>query len=179
VTATGVYAANTPITALNHIRAVLLLPFMNTVIVPATLLIVFSDARFALPRSMSDVLLIGASLLTMGLGLMLVIRAISLFVHMGRGTLAPWDPAQVLITGDIYRYSRNPMKAGLFLVLLGELMLLRSPALGLWALSFMVANTLYIRWFEEPGLRARFGKQYETYCRRVPRWLRLLPEKRA
>jgi protein-S-isoprenylcysteine O-methyltransferase Ste14 len=28
-----------------------------------------------------------------------------------------------------------------------------------------------IIWWEEPGLRKRFGKEYERYAQTVPRWL--------
>jgi protein-S-isoprenylcysteine O-methyltransferase Ste14 len=166
-------------TALNHVRAVLLLPFMNTVVIPTTLLIVFRDARFAIPSSPGDILLAGAALVLLGAGLTLVVRAISLFVRFGHGTLAPWDPTRVLITDDIYRFSRNPMKAGLFLILLGETALLRSPSLAVWALVFITVNAIYIRVSEEPGLKSRFGSNYDEYCAHVPRWLKLIPGGRA
>jgi protein-S-isoprenylcysteine O-methyltransferase Ste14 len=107
-------------------------------------------------------------------GLTLVTRSITQFVRRGKGTLAPWDPTRVLIVDDIYRYTRNPMKTGLFLVLIAECLLLRSPALMVWTACFIVANVVYIRWHEEQGLRKRFGDDYEAYCRRVRRWLSLL-----
>jgi len=157
----------------NHARAVLLLPFMNTVVIPAVLLLSFRDARIGdSPFGIELALISAAAALVTG-GLTLVTRSIALFIRLGRGTLAPWDPTRVLITDGVYRYSRNPMKAGLFLILIGECCLLRSTALTVWAASFMLANVLYIRWFEEKGLRARFGQPYEDYCRRVPRWLSL------
>jgi len=172
------HAAGGDVTALSHVRAVLLLPFMNTVIIPGTLLALFRDARLPQVDSVGAIALLALALLLIGGGLTLVIRAISLFVRGGRGTLAPWDPTRVLITHDIYRYSRNPMKAGLFLVLLGEVALLQSIALAIWALTFIAVNAIYIRLSEEPGLKARFGADYDAYCRRVPRWLGLAPEER-
>jgi protein-S-isoprenylcysteine O-methyltransferase Ste14 len=102
-----------------------------------------------------------------------VIRAIGLFIRKGRGTLAPWDPTEVLITEGVYRYSRNPMKAGLFLVLIGECLLTLSPGLVVWTTCFVIANVIYIRLVEERGLRKRFGVAYDRYCNRVPRWLGL------
>jgi protein-S-isoprenylcysteine O-methyltransferase Ste14 len=63
------------------------------------------------------------------------------------------------------------MKAGLFLVLLAEAVLLRSPPLLAWFALFVAVNAVYIRVSEEPGLRARFGTAYDEYCARVPRWL--------
>ena len=98
-------------------------------------------------------------------------RSIALFVRIGRGTLAPWDPTRVLITADVYRLSRNPMKSGLFLVLLGECLVSGSRALMVWAGAFFIANVIYIRRFEEPGLERRFGAAYAAYRAQVPRWL--------
>ena len=104
--------------AISLAGAVLLLPFTNTVLIPGLLLLAVRDQWFAggsltLAFAVPGLLLIAA-------GLALVARSISLFVRIGRGTLAPWDPTRVLITTDVYRLSRNPMKSGLFLVLLGE-----------------------------------------------------------
>jgi protein-S-isoprenylcysteine O-methyltransferase Ste14 len=94
-----------------------------------------------------------------------------LFVRRGNGTLAPWDPTQVLVRAGLYRYSRNPMKAGLFLILAAESALFGSTALACWTAAFIAANVVYIRVSEEPGLRARFGAAYDEYCAEVPRWL--------
>jgi protein-S-isoprenylcysteine O-methyltransferase Ste14 len=89
----------------------------------------------------------------------------------GQGTLAPWDPTAALVVRGAYRHLRNPMKAGLFLLLSGEAVVFRSlPLLG-WFAVFALANVAYIRLFEEPGLRKRFGAAYGHYCARVPRWL--------
>ncbi len=159
------------LTAWNHVRAVLLLPAMNTIFIPTVLLMLFRDARVGPGVTSGDWVAMALSPLLLASGLMLVIRTISLFVARGRGTLAPWDPTEVLITDDVYQFSRNPMKAGLFLVLIGECLLLRSVALTVWACCFITANVIYIRSFEEKGLEKRFGDVYRAYCRRVPRWL--------
>jgi protein-S-isoprenylcysteine O-methyltransferase Ste14 len=165
------------LTVWNHVRAVLLLPFMNTVVIPASLILVFRDARIwtATPPSLIASLAIALPMLLFGTTL--VIRAISLFVTRGRGTLAPWDPTEALITEGVYRFSRNPLKSGLFLILVGESVLLQSAALAIWAVAFIAVNVLYIRWSEEPGLTIRFGEEYAAYCRRVPRWLQWTPAK--
>ena len=175
----GIDGSGRKLTVWNHARAILLLPFMNTVVIPAALLAVFRDTKFGNGTATAEAVWITLASLFLGAGLVLALRAITLFVRRGHGTLAPWDPTEILITGDIYRYSRNPMKAGLFLVLIGELFLLRSTALAIWVVSFIAVNVLYIRRFEEPGLRSRFGDEYRAYCRRVPRWLRLTPMRRA
>jgi protein-S-isoprenylcysteine O-methyltransferase Ste14 len=155
----------------NHVRAVLLLPFMNTMIIPGTLLLVVRDFRLGEGGLIADLTALVLAVPLFAAGLFLAVRAIWLFVNRGRGTLAPWDPARVLIAEDIYRFSRNPMKAGLFLILLGECVLLRSESLAIWTVCFIAVNAIYIRVSEERGLRARFGAAYDDYCRRVPRWI--------
>lgn len=90
-----------------------------------------------------------------------------------RTTLDPRQPrkASSLVTGGIYRVTRNPMYLGLTCVLLGL-------ALWLWwwpALAGPMLFVTYITRFqigpEERALAAAFGAQYEAYCRRVRRWL--------
>jgi len=160
---------NGPVGTWRHLRAIALLPFMNTVAVPSVLLAAWPVAA---SRSISaaPIATSVAGTLLMGLGIALAIHCILLFVRHGHGTLAPWDPTRELVGAGAYRYSRNPMKAGLFLILAGESLWLRSPALAWWFACFVVVNVVYIRFHEEPGLRARFGEQYRHYCERVPRW---------
>jgi protein-S-isoprenylcysteine O-methyltransferase Ste14 len=62
------------------------------------------------------------------------------------------------------------MKAGLFLVIAGEALAMRSTALMAWFGFFALGNLIYIRLHEEPGLAQRFGARYRDYCIRVPRW---------
>lgn len=151
-----------------HVRAIALLPFTNTVVIPSVLLTLWPPA----PRTDAAGLalsLAGIALLLCGAAL--VAHSIRLFVQQGRGTLAPWDPTNELVAAGAYRYSRNPMKGGLFLVLAGEALIAQSPALAAWFACFALVNVVYIRLHEEPGLVRRFGDRYRNYCARVPRWL--------
>ena len=167
------------VTALRHARAIALLPFTNTVVIPGALLTRWPHTWWVSPTATAASLAAGAAL-AVG-GLWLVVHSIGLFVRLGRGTLAPWDATQELVGAGAYRYSRNPMKAGLFLVLAGETLMTRSTALFVWLACFALVNVVYIRLHEEPGLRARFGARYRDYCARVPRWWPKLaaPKKRA
>ena len=160
---------NEPVGSWRHLRAIALLPFMNTVAIPSVLLTVWPVAASRSASSASIATTV-AGVLLMGLGIVLAIHCIALFVRHGRGTLAPWDPTRELVGAGAYRYSRNPMKVGLFLILAGESLWLRSSVLTWWFACFVVVNVVYIRLHEEPGLRARFGEQYRRYCERVPRW---------
>jgi protein-S-isoprenylcysteine O-methyltransferase Ste14 len=164
--------------AWKHFRAVLLLPFMVTVVVPGTILFLTGLDTLALwqssPTTRVGLLILGSVFIC--LGLVLMVATIRLFVTVGRGTLAPWNPTQRLVVEGVYRHVRNPMISGVFFVLLGEALLAASlPLLG-WFLLFVVANAVYIPLAEEPGLVKRFGVEYEEYRRNVPRWIpRLRP----
>lgn len=162
-----------------HALAILSLPFMNAIAIPA--LIVALTGGFPPAAPFPGWLGKAVGLLLLAAGLALATRSIRLFVTAGRGTLAPWDPARVLMTGDVYRYTRNPLKTGLFLILVAWCLLFQSWGLTIWAAFFIVANVHYIQRFEEPALARRFGADYAAYCARVPRWLgvrRVRPEAR-
>jgi protein-S-isoprenylcysteine O-methyltransferase Ste14 len=162
-------ASNPPVSAWRHARAIALLPFMNTVAIPGALLIVFPSARSPEWNGVAvAAATIGAVLIAAGAAL--VAHCIALFVRLGSGTLAPWDPTRALVGTGAYRHIRNPMKAGLFVVLAGEALATQSIALTIWFVCFAIANVVYIRLHEEPGMAKRFGDSYRDYCERVPRW---------
>ncbi|MEW9900753.1 isoprenylcysteine carboxylmethyltransferase family protein [Chitinivorax sp. PXF-14] len=90
-----------------------------------------------------------------------------------RTTVNPLKPEQAstLVTGGIYRLTRNPMYVGGALVLLGWMVFLAAP----WALVGPIAFVAYITRFqimpEERVLAARFGEAYGDYRAKVRRWL--------
>jgi protein-S-isoprenylcysteine O-methyltransferase Ste14 len=108
-------------------------------------------------------------------GLTLFSASLRRFDAQGDGTLAPWDPPRRLVTTGPYAYVRNPMISGVLLVLIGEGLALRSMPHLAWAALFAVINAAYMPLLEEPGLRARFGAEYDVYARHVPR---LIPRAR-
>jgi protein-S-isoprenylcysteine O-methyltransferase Ste14 len=118
--------------------------------------------------------LLGTALVVLGLGL--VVWTVTLFVTVGRGTLAPWDATTNLVVRGPYRHVRNPMITGVASILAGEAVAFRSWSLVIVVAVFATVNAIYMPLFEEPGLRRRFGDDYDAYCRHVPRWLpRLVP----
>jgi protein-S-isoprenylcysteine O-methyltransferase Ste14 len=157
-------ASRASVSPWRHARSIALLPFMNTVVIPSALL-VLSPPPTAWPASAA---VAGAALAAAGTAL--VAHCVRLFMRLGAGTLAPWDPTRELVLAGAYRYSRNPMKAGLFLVLAGEALATGSAALTAWFACFALVNVVYIRLHEEPGLAERFDVSYRAYCERVPRW---------
>jgi len=161
-----------------HLGAILLLPGMAVVVIPAAILYLTGadtfDLWWTVPATRFILPALGVLFIAGGLGLM--ITTIGLFVTVGMGTLAPWNPTQKLVVRGIYRHVRNPMISGVFLILLGEAILAASVPLLAWCLLFIVANAIYIPLVEESGLVKRFGVEYEEYRRNVPRWIpRLRP----
>jgi protein-S-isoprenylcysteine O-methyltransferase Ste14 len=148
--------------ALRHLAAIALLPGTVTVVVPTLLL---SDAELA-PWPLA---VLGAALMAAGLGL--IAWTVALFAGVGRGTLAPWDPTSRLVVRGPYRHVRNPMISGVLALLLGEAALFGSLALLAWFACVFAVNAVYFVLVEEPGLRRRFGAEYDAYAASVPRWL--------
>jgi protein-S-isoprenylcysteine O-methyltransferase Ste14 len=114
-----------------------------------------------------------ATLLGLGVGVAgaaLALACILEFVRTGLGTPAPMDPPRELVARGPYRLVRNPMYVGMFILLCGEALLVRSlPLLG-YAIGWLVFIHLVVVGYEEPTLRAKFGDSYERYTARVRRW---------
>jgi protein-S-isoprenylcysteine O-methyltransferase Ste14 len=158
------------------VRAILILPGTVLVLVPALILwLAHSTVLGARPAGIEDPCSwIGALLFS--LGLVFAIWTCRLFVTVGEGTPAPWDPPRKLVVRGPYRHVRNPMITSVLLMLAGEVTILRSWALAGWLLVFFAANAIYFPLSEEKNLERRFGDQYRVYKSNVPRWLpRLRP----
>ena len=108
----------------------------------------------------------------LGLGILVIVAGLIQF-RLARTTVNPMKPdtTSSLVTGGIYRLTRNPMYLGLALVLLAVVAFFSNP-LGLVAVVFFVAwMELFQIAPEERALRARFGQTFDEYCGRVRRWL--------
>ena len=112
-------------------------------------------------------LLLGMPFFCIGLELL---RVTTQLFDRNNGSLAPWNPPTEMVVEGPYRYTRNPMIGGIFAMVLGEALALRSRSIGGWLCLFVLAQNIYIRVDEEPKLRERFGAPYEEYERSVPRW---------
>jgi protein-S-isoprenylcysteine O-methyltransferase Ste14 len=100
---------------------------------------------------------------------------VALFLTIGRGTPAPFDPPQVFVATGPYRYVRNPMYVGGLAALLGVGLILSSISiLILGGLFWLLAHVMVVL-NEEPGLRKRFGESFVQYTQQVNRWLPRLP----
>lgn len=151
--------------------AILPLPFLSTVVVPAVLVAATgASPGFGLKGPALVAVLVAGALLAAA-GLTLFASTVRLFASRGRGTLAPWDPPRRLVAAGPYRHVRHPMITGVALVLAGEALLLGSGAIAIWLAAFVVVNAVYLPLVEEPALVRRFGADYESYAAQVGRWL--------
>jgi protein-S-isoprenylcysteine O-methyltransferase Ste14 len=81
------------------------------------------------------------------------------------------DEASSLVTGGVFRLSRNPMYVGMVALLLAWAVYLAVPWALLGPLAFVAFITRFQIMPEERVMRAKFGAAYEDYCRRVRRWV--------
>jgi protein-S-isoprenylcysteine O-methyltransferase Ste14 len=104
-------------------------------------------------------------------GAALSLTTVGLFIFQGRGTPAVFHPPKKFVPHGPYRLVRNPMYIGGVAMLLGLALYFTSMAMALYAVvAFLIIHT-FVVFAEEPGLRKRFGQEYEDYCRTVPRWI--------
>lgn len=105
------------------------------------------------------------------IGLLLMVFAAIQF-RSARTTLDPLHRgASKLVTGGLFRLSRNPIYLGMLVLLIGWAVFLCNPLtlLGLWAFILFV-NRFQIR-PEERLLRVQFGEAFDAYAARTRRWL--------
>jgi protein-S-isoprenylcysteine O-methyltransferase Ste14 len=157
---------------LRHLLAILILPAVVVIVVPMWLFNAFAvyDTRWAGITAWTWAGFIAGALFVW-IGLMLFIWCVNLFMIVGQGTLAPWDPTQKLVAVGPYRHVRNPMISGVAMILIGQALFWGSWVIAFWAGSFIVINHIYFIFSEEPGLEKRFGERYLEYKASVPRWV--------
>ena len=108
-------------------------------------------------------------------GAALVLETTARFAFQGRGTPAPWAPPERFVERGSYRFVRSPMYLGVLLLVVGQGLLLGREILFAWAVAAWLIFTSFLVFYEEPGLRRRFGDAYDDYRRRVRRWLPTRP----
>ena len=109
-------------------------------------------------------------------GLTPLLESTCRFIFVGKGTLVPTEDTKRLVVSGLYRFVRNPMYAGVMVVLAGEALLFWNRGLVYEALCVCLFSNLFVRFYEEPALARRYPEEFSRYRRNVPRWLpRLTP----
>ena len=103
------------------------------------------------------------------LGIIMAAISAGMFKKAGTGIM-PFDEATTLVTDGFYRYTRNPMYVGMFLMLAGVAFLMGSIGAALPVLVFILIIRNNFVMGEERFLEASFGQQYIDYKSTVRRW---------
>jgi len=111
-------------------------------------------------------------LFIIGAAVLLDFWSLGLFFR-ARTTPNPMKPgnASHLVTGGMYRISRNPMYLGLLVILSGWALYLGSLSPLLVLPLFVWVLTLQQILPEEAVLAEKFGQTYQAYRQRVRRWV--------
>jgi protein-S-isoprenylcysteine O-methyltransferase Ste14 len=124
----------------------------------------FLDFPKLLPTSLN--IIVSAPILAIGLFLMA--WSVLHFVRV-KGTPVPFNPPPKLVTTGPYAHVRNPMLTGVFVLLFGLGVLLRSISLvSIFTPLFILLNVGELKAVEERELERRLGKDYVEYKKRVP-----------
>jgi len=70
-----------------------------------------------------------------------------------------------------YRINRNPMYSSVLAAVFGQALFYQQWRIAEYGAGLIVFFHLFVVFYEERSLRARFGGEYEDFCRRVPRWI--------
>jgi len=108
--------------------------------------------------------------LLMGLALALFAWTLGTFWRH-RTTVNPFKAASSLCTGGPFRFSRNPIYLGDWLLLIAVCLLLHTFWPVLFAPLIWAAVRFGVIANEERHLEARFGPSYREYKSRVRRWI--------
>jgi protein-S-isoprenylcysteine O-methyltransferase Ste14 len=90
-----------------------------------------------------------------------------------RTTVDPTAPSKStsVVTGGVYRFTRNPMYLGFLLVLAGWAFYLSNPVVLLGPALFVFYMNRFQIIPEERILKSRFGLPFERYLEKVRRWV--------
>lgn len=133
------------------------------------LLAAFLNSHFGLPVYENFLLkVLGVLSLLVGTGL--VVYCSVIFKLKGKGTPVPIEPPKDLVVSDIYKYTRNPIYLGYWLIILGEFLFFGHFLLLGYLFLFILLNHLYVVRVEEKSLNLRFNGSYQEYVHKVPRY---------
>ncbi len=112
--------------------------------------------------------MVGTGVMVAGFGLMGMALA---QMVLARTTFIPRADPSALVTGGIFRMSRNPIYLGDTLVLAGAILRWDVPLALPLVLIFMAVIQRRFILAEEAKLRIHFGPQFEAWAARTRRWI--------
>ena len=112
---------------------------------------------------LAGVLLVGLGAGLMGLAVVALAQA--------RTTVVPHRVPSALVTGGIFRLSRNPIYLGDVLGLVGAALWLGAPGALVLVPGLIWCLTVRFIQPEEARMQATFGAAYDSYAARTRRWV--------
>ena len=89
-----------------------------------------------------------------------------------KGTPVPFNPPPKVVKTGPYRYVRNPMLAGVFVLLFGIGLAFNSFSLVVFFTPlYVLLNVWELKNIEEPELEKRLGDEYIEYRRKTPMFI--------
>jgi protein-S-isoprenylcysteine O-methyltransferase Ste14 len=129
------------------------------------------ERAFHVPQFLSSPWDIILSIPFIVVGLFYTLWSIVIFFK-SKGTPVPFNPPPELVVKGPYKFSRNPMTAGLFLQMLGLGLLLGSILLTfVFTPLYILMHYHQLKTIEEPELEMRLGNAYKEYKNKVPMFL--------
>ncbi|MDH3336732.1 MAG: isoprenylcysteine carboxylmethyltransferase family protein [Gammaproteobacteria bacterium] len=156
-------------------KRTLLTPVGVTVFGLFTALFVFLalllDAVLALRWPIPDTVSLLVSIPMIAIGIAMTAWSVFHFLRVN-GTPVPFNPPPTLVESGPYKYARNPMLTGVFLLLFGIGFAIGSPSLVLiFTPLYVLANVWELKKIEEPELIRRLGERYLSYRNRTPMFI--------
>jgi protein-S-isoprenylcysteine O-methyltransferase Ste14 len=105
------------------------------------------------------------------IGGLLCLVCVGIFIVKGKGTPAVFDPPTEFVAIGPYKYVRNPMYIGGFILLVGFGLYHHSLSILIFFIVLLFLFHLFVVFVEEPQLEKRFGKSYIEYKNSVKRWI--------
>ena len=132
---------------------------------------VLVDGLLRLPKPLPDdaALPVGVPLIVVGA---LITGWSAFHFFKVKGTPVPFNPPPQVVTTGPYRYARNPMLTGVFLVLFGIGFSINSLSTVLvFTPLYIVFKIWELKRIEEPELAQRLGEEYVEYRERTPMFI--------
>ena len=93
------------------------------------------------------------------------------FAIFGKGTPFPPDAPKEFVSTGPYKYVRNPMYIGGFMLFEGFAFVNLSVSMIIFGFLWLLIVHLFTIFYEEKTLEKQFGKSYLDYKKKVHRWL--------
>jgi len=132
---------------------------------------IFVDRLLNLPRILPEGTSLPVSIPLIVVGLAVTAWSALHFLKV-KGTPIPFNPPSKVVNTGPYRYTRNPMLTGVFMLLFGLGFSINSFSLVLFFTPlYVLINVWELKNIEEPELIKRLGDEYAEYRRNTPMFI--------